>query len=104
MSNSGERSSEIHTVGGAKNELMRCRSSSGSRLSGDGTPVITLVQPRYTAGPRKTSSCAQWYSGSECSIRSSAVISPSTMQLTYCQITASCDSIAPLGSDSVPLV
>jgi hypothetical protein len=28
----------------------------------------------------------------------------STAQLAYCQITASCVSIAPLGMDSVPLV
>jgi len=28
----------------------------------------------------------------------------STTQLTYCQITASCVSIAPFGLDSVPLV
>jgi hypothetical protein len=35
-SNDGERSNEIQTVGGAKNELMPYRSISGSRLSGVG--------------------------------------------------------------------
>jgi hypothetical protein len=44
-SNSGERSSAIHTVGGAKNELMRCRAISGSRFSGTGLAVTTLVAP-----------------------------------------------------------
>ena len=33
-----------------------------------------------------------------------AAMSPSMMQLTYCQMTASWVSIAPFGSDSVPLV
>jgi hypothetical protein len=55
-------------------------------------------------GPKKTSSCAQWYSGSACSARSPCSICASTMQLTYCHSTASCVSIAPLGSGSVPLV
>jgi hypothetical protein len=63
----GERSSAIHTVGGAKKPVTPWACSMGSRLSGVGLAVITLVAPKYTAGPRKTSSCAQWYSGSACS-------------------------------------
>ncbi|EWS63280.1 hypothetical protein Y695_03487 [Hydrogenophaga sp. T4] len=56
------------------------------------------------AGPKNTSSCAQWYSGRACRVRSVSAISALMTQLTYCQSTASCVSMAPLGVDSVPLV
>jgi hypothetical protein len=45
VSNSGERSSAIHTAGGAKKLLMRWRSISGSRFCGVGFAVITLRAP-----------------------------------------------------------
>jgi hypothetical protein len=45
VSNSGERSSAIQTVGGAKKLVMRCFAISGSRLSGVGLAVMTLVEP-----------------------------------------------------------
>src|SRR3954453_14001766 len=53
---------------------------------------------------KKKSSCAQWYIGSECSSTSSALMPPSTMQLTYWLIRERLGSITPLGRDSVPEV
>ena len=55
-------------------------------------------------GPKKVSSCAQWNSGIACSMVSAAEYSAAVITLTYCAITDSCVSIAPFGSDSVPLV
>jgi hypothetical protein len=45
LSNSGERSSAIHTVGGAKKLVILCFAISGSRLSGVGLAVTMLVAP-----------------------------------------------------------
>ena len=51
---------EIHTVGGAKNEVARSRSTSRKMFSGTGLAVTTLTPPAMIEGPRNTSSWAQW--------------------------------------------
>src|SRR4051812_43809591 len=61
-----------------------------------------LVAPRWTSTEKKQSSWAQWYMGSACTSTSSALIPPSTMQLTYWLISDRLESMTPLGRDSVP--
>ena len=62
------------------------------------------MAPTYTSGVRKQCSCAQWYIGSAWISTSPAVISPSTITLTYWAIRHLLVSMTPLGRDSVPLV
>ena len=73
-------------------------------VSGAGASMMTFMAPTCTNGPTNTSSCAQWNIGIACTITSLGLKSQAAMQLAYCAITASCVSIAPFGSDSVPLV
>jgi hypothetical protein len=104
VSKAGWRSREIHTVGGQNSLVTRSRAMVASSTAGSGPGRMTLVAPRYTSTLRKQSNCAQWYRGRECSSTSSALIPPSTAQLTYWLISERLDSITPFGRDSVPEV
>ncbi|MDZ7927334.1 MAG: hypothetical protein U5L46_09710 [Agrobacterium sp.] len=102
----GERSSAIHTVGGAKKLVMPGTSRSGaSTLSGTGLAVITLLLADIDG--RAEEHVGELGAVVEQQRVQGAVVFGDTgvdTQLTYCQSTASWVSMAPTGVDSVPLV
>jgi hypothetical protein len=102
-SNSGERSSAIHTVGGAKKELMRCFGQQRQQVVGRGLGGDDVGG-------------AHVHAGAEEHVELGAVVQRQRVQRVVLgdlgvhqaahvlAITASCVSIAPLGRLSVPLV